>query len=133
MINARAETLAEKPASARCWASTAASWSRMASTSGVGPDGKKQPIHFRLADGGPFAFAGLWTSRTPNRRAGRELHDRHHTPNELVAPVHDRMPVILPLELEAEWLDPEVSKSTRSRCFSPILLRRWWRPPPRRS
>jgi putative SOS response-associated peptidase YedK len=30
--------------------------------------------------------------------------------NELVAPVHDRMPVILPVELEQEWLDPEISK-----------------------
>ena len=65
MINARAETLAEKPAyrsllgKCRCFvvADGFYEWT-------VGPDGKKQPIHFRLAEGGLFVFAGLWTRRT---------------------------------------------------------------------
>ena len=80
MINARAETLAEKPAfrwllgKHRCLvvADGFYEWT-------IGPDGKKQPIHFRLADGGLFAFAGLWTCRTDDdRRAGGVLHDHHH-------------------------------------------------------
>ena len=65
MINARAETLTEKPAfrsllgKHRCLvvADGFYEWR-------VGADGKKEPIHFHLADGEPFAFAGLWTSRT---------------------------------------------------------------------
>jgi putative SOS response-associated peptidase YedK len=64
-INARAETLTEKPAyrsligEDRCLvvADGFYEWT-------VGPDGKKQPIHYRPTDGGLFAFAGLWTCRT---------------------------------------------------------------------
>ena len=64
MINARAETLAGKPAfrsllgKHRCLvvADGFYEWT-------IGPDGKKHPVHFRLADGGLFAFAGLSTSR----------------------------------------------------------------------
>lgn len=74
------------------------------------PDGKKRPIHYTLAGREPFAFAGLWASR----------HDPETdswldsctiittTANDLVAHVHDRMPVILPRAAEADWLDPEL-------------------------
>jgi putative SOS response-associated peptidase YedK len=41
------------------------------------------------------------------------------TPNELVAPVHDRMPVILPRELEADWLDPGVAKEHALALLEP--------------
>ena len=65
MINARAETLTEKPA----YRSLIGKYRCLVVADGfyewtVGPDGKKQPIHFRLTDGGLFAFAGLWTCRT---------------------------------------------------------------------
>jgi putative SOS response-associated peptidase YedK len=77
----------------------------------VGPNGKKQPIHFRLEDGSAFGFAGLWTCKTDDDGQLIESCTIVTTsPNELVAPVHDRMPVILPIELEHEWLDPEISK-----------------------
>ena len=83
-------------------------------------DGKKQPIHFRLTDGGLFAFAGLWTCRTDDAGELVESCTIITTrPNELVAPVHDRMPVILPRELEADWLDLDVRRSMRCRCFEP--------------
>jgi len=75
-------------------------------------DGGREPLHFRLADGSPFAFAGLWTSRTDPGTG--ELVESctivTTSPNPLVAPVHDRMPVILPRSLEDEWLDPEISR-----------------------
>jgi putative SOS response-associated peptidase YedK len=47
----------------------------------VGPDGKKQPIHFRLREAGPFGFAGSLDvqDRRPGR-VGRELHDHHDEP-----------------------------------------------------
>jgi putative SOS response-associated peptidase YedK len=112
MINARVETLAEKSSfkglleSRRCLipADGFYEWR-------VGTDGKKQPLWFRVDDGALFSFAGLWTA----------WHDREHDEkiesctiittraNELVAPVHDRMPVILDRDAERAWFDPELS------------------------
>jgi putative SOS response-associated peptidase YedK len=113
MINARAETLTEKPAYRgllnrhRCLvvADGFYEWT-------VGSDGKKHPIHFHLPDYELFAFAGLWTARTDDQ-TGEVIESCTIIttgPNELVAPVHDRMPVILPTEAETVWLDPSISK-----------------------
>jgi putative SOS response-associated peptidase YedK len=113
MINARAETLTEKPAYCglltkhRCLipADGFYEWT-------IGSDGKKQPIHVHLPGYELFAFAGLWTARTDD--ATGELVESCTIvitrPNELVAPVHDRMPVILPADIESVWLDPSISK-----------------------
>jgi putative SOS response-associated peptidase YedK len=78
----------------------------------VGSDGKKHPIHFHLPEYELFAFAGLWTSR-PDDESGEILESCTIIttwPNELVAPVHGRMPVILPTDAEELWLNPEISK-----------------------
>ena len=109
MINARVETLAEKPAfrtalrRRRCLvpADGFYEWRRE-------PDGKtKTPMYIRLKSGEPFAFAGLWeTWRPPD---GSELPSCTFItgpPNELVAPIHDRMVVILRPEHYQSWLDP---------------------------
>jgi putative SOS response-associated peptidase YedK len=72
--------------------------------------GSKQPVRFSRIDEEAFAFAGLWTSWA-NRESGELVESCTiitTQPNELVAPVHDRMPVILPTELEHPWLDPDV-------------------------
>jgi putative SOS response-associated peptidase YedK len=116
-INARAETLTEKPAYRslisrhRCLlpADGFYEWT-------VGTDDKKQPIHFHLPDYELFAFAGLWTSRT-DEETGEIIESCTiitTRPNELVAPVHDRMPVILPTDAERVWLDPVISKEHAS-------------------
>jgi len=113
LINARAETLAEKPA----FRSLLGRYRCLVLADGFyewrpGTDGGRDPVHFRLADGAPFAFAGLWTSRVDPDTG--ELVESctivTTSPNPLVAPVHDRMPVILPRSLEGEWLDPEISR-----------------------
>jgi putative SOS response-associated peptidase YedK len=112
LINARAETLLEKPA----FRSLVGKYRCLVVADGfyewtIGPNGKKQPIHFRLADGGAFGFAGLWTTKKADDGEILESCTIITTcPNELVAPVHDRMPVILPAEVERNWLDPEISK-----------------------
>jgi putative SOS response-associated peptidase YedK len=122
MINARAETLTEKPAyrsllgSHRCLvvADGFYEWQ-------LGADGKKEPVYFQLTGGELFGFAGLWTSRRDD--ATGEAVDSCEiittTPNELVAPVHDRMPVILPRELEGAWLDPELPKDHALELLRP--------------
>ena len=94
-INARAETIAARryPIRRRCieFADGFYEWR----------DGR--PFYFTLASREPFAFAGLWES-------GDGLPSCNVVtcaPNALVAPVHDRMPVILTSEAIAHWLDPE--------------------------
>jgi putative SOS response-associated peptidase YedK len=122
MINARAETLTEKPAyrgllsRQRCLipADGFYEWT-------AGSDGKKHPIHFHLPDYELFAFAGLWTSRTDEQSVGimESCTIITTTPNELVAPVHNRMPVILPTDAEGVWLDPTISKEHALSLLEP--------------
>jgi putative SOS response-associated peptidase YedK len=122
MINARAETLTEKPAyrgllrSHRCLipADGFYEWT-------LGSDGKKTPIHFHLPGYELFAFAALWTVRIDVAPGGilESCTIITTQPNSLVAPVHDRMPVILPSEAEAVWLDPTVSKEQALSLLQP--------------
>ncbi len=100
MINARAETLAEKPSfkrlltSKRCLivADGFYEWKKEA--------GGKTPMYFTLKDKEPFAFAGLWdTWHSPNGEQIRTCTLITTQPNDLVSPVHDRMPVILTPEV----------------------------------
>lgn len=108
LINARADTVATKPSfrsafkSRRCLVATDGffEWQKVGS--------KKQPWYFQMKDGRPFAFAGLWETWRP-----REGGDPIETcslittdANEVLQPVHDRMPVIIPLEEYDAWLDP---------------------------
>jgi putative SOS response-associated peptidase YedK len=106
MINARAETVAEKPSyrkafqERRCLilADGFYEWQKT--------DNGKQPFYIRMQDESPFAFAGLWESW----RNGREIRSCTiitTAPNELAAPIHNRMPVILDPEDYEMWLDPD--------------------------
>jgi putative SOS response-associated peptidase YedK len=70
----------------------------------------KLPYRFTLKEPGPFAFAGLWDVWL-DKETGEELRTFTiitTTANELVSPVHERMPVILNPEHEATWLNPEL-------------------------
>ncbi len=108
MFNARAETLAEKPSfraalrQRRCLilADGFYEWQKPASGKG-----KSQPFHFRLQGGEPFMFAGLWESwRQPDGEALLSCTLITCAANETVAPIHERMPVILRGEQPWEWL-----------------------------
>jgi putative SOS response-associated peptidase YedK len=112
MINARAETLAEKSAFKKPFATRRClvpadgfyEWKKL--TSGAKP--KKQPMFIRRADGLPLAFAGLWSVwRGPDRgdEPLRSLTIVTTSPNAVMAPVHDRMPAILAEDRWATWLD----------------------------
>lgn len=112
MINARAETVLEKPAFRRpleryrCIipADGFYEWQAL-------PDRKKkQPWYIQRADGDVLAFAGLWSAWRPDEESdeGRIVSCTILTTeaNDAVAPIHDRMPVVLPPSAWAEWLDP---------------------------
>jgi len=110
MINARSETLEEKPAfrgafrSRRCLILADGFYEWQKSGTGKGPS---TPFYFRRADSKPFAFAGLWESwRTPEGQDLRTCTIITCAANGLVAPVHERMPVILSGEDSWSWLTP---------------------------
>jgi putative SOS response-associated peptidase YedK len=115
LINARAETLTEKPSfrdalkKRRCLipADGFYEWQSVG--------GKKQPLRIVMKDRQPFAFAGLWDEWRPPDGAPsvRTCTIITCAPNELMAQVHHRMPVILTLEAEAVWLDPNVVEPER--------------------
>ena len=108
MINARAETVSEKPSyrsafkRRRCLipADGFYEWKKE-------PNGK-QPYYLRLTSGDPFGFAGLWESWKMD--GGEEVRSATiitTEPNEVAAEIHNRMPVILPPDLYDAWLDPD--------------------------
>ena len=109
MINARGETLAEKPAYRgaykykRCLipADGFYEWQARAGT-------RARSLYFiHLKDGAPFAFAGLWDEwQAPDGSSLRTCTIITTAPNPLVAPIHDRMPVLLQPADYDEWLDP---------------------------
>lgn len=109
MINARSETVAEKPSfrhafrRRRCliMADGFYEWVKM--------DGGKQPHHIHLTDHRPFMFAGLWEHWTKGEAGPIESCTILTTEaNEKIAPLHHRMPVILPQDTWDLWLDPSV-------------------------
>ncbi|MDW0117116.1 SOS response-associated peptidase [Sporosarcina thermotolerans] len=108
MINARAETLAEKPSyrnafsKKRCIipADSFYEWQRK--------DGEKVPMRIKLKTDELFAIAGLWeTWKSPDGKLIHTCTAITTEPNELVKPIHNRMPVILKKEDEGIWLDPK--------------------------
>jgi putative SOS response-associated peptidase YedK len=106
MINARAETVAEKPAFRRSLASRRCLVPATGFFEWQKHGASKTPYYIRLKDESLFAFAGLYDVWVDDE--GRPL--KSYTiittaPNTLLAPVHDRMPVILPREAEAIWLN----------------------------
>ncbi len=74
----------------------------------------KQPYFIHRPDGEPFAFGGLWAQWRGKDRDGQPLTLRSTTiitgePNEKMAQIHDRMPLILPPSAWDAWLDPELN------------------------
>ena len=114
MINARAETLAEKPSfrtaltRRRCLIPADGFYEWQAAPEGT--KGGKIPTYLHRKDSKLFAFAGLWDEwHTPDGSPLRSCTIITTTPNAVAARVHDRMPVILRPGDEALWLDLSVT------------------------
>ena len=109
MINARAETAAEKPSfrnafkKKRCLiiADSFYEWRK--------DEEGKTPMLIKMKSEEPFAFAGLWESwESPEGEPIHSCSILTTKPNGVMASIHDRMPVILSKEAEKIWLDPNV-------------------------
>ncbi len=111
LINARADTLASKPAfraafkRRRCLILADGFYEWRKGEKGT----PKQPFHFRRGDGQPFAFAGVWEHWALGQPAIESCAIITTDANDIVRPLHDRMPVILDPRDYARWLDPATS------------------------
>lgn len=118
MINVRAESLSEKPSfnrlvdKRRCLipADGFYEWRK---------DGKrKQPVWIHLKSREPFAFAGLWEVwKKPDDKIFESFTIITCPPNDLLKPIHDRMPAILKPEDEGAWLDISAVKFNSAQEF----------------
>lgn len=113
MINARAETLAEKPSFKRLL------FTRRCIVPATGfyewaKEGKRKvPIYFKLKNDDVFGFAGLWDRWKSQAGPGRDFESFTiitTAPNELLAAVHPRMPAILKRDDEERWLDSDLKE-----------------------
>jgi putative SOS response-associated peptidase YedK len=120
LINARAETAREKPSFRnafrrhRCLipASGFYEWQRQ--------ERGKQPYFVRMRDERPFAFAGLWDRwESPDESVIETCTILTTAANAVLAPIHDRMPVILPPTEYARWLDPALLNTD---SLAPLLV-----------
>lgn len=128
MINARADTAPTKPAYRAAFrrrrglvvADGFYEWQEPEQTGSLGTGkmagrrskAKKQPYFFHMDDDRPFAFAGLWeTWESPDGSFLDSCTILTTDANELMRPVHDRMPVILAPDDYRRWLDPAVEAS----------------------
>jgi putative SOS response-associated peptidase YedK len=127
MINARAETLATSRAYGglvergwhRCLIVADGFYEWIAAED---PKQPRLPLRYSLADGASFCFAGLWTTwRAPDGGGVRSCSVVTTTANELVAPVHDRMPVVFVDESGWEpWLDPGLDADAVATLLAPL-------------
>lgn len=119
MINARSETVDRKPAfrepfrDRRCWvlADGFYEWHSQG--------GQKVPVHFRLPDGRPFAFAGLWDRWRGDDDELVSCTILTTEPSDEVRRIHDRMPVILPEDARDRWLDPGADPDSLKTLLRP--------------
>ena len=124
LINARAESVARKPAfrdpfkSQRCLvpADGFYEWRRVGRA--------KDPFLFRMRDGKTFAFAGVWDRWVRKRGRIDSCAVLTTAANEVVTPVHDRMPVILERDASDLWLDPKARPEDLHALLRPFPAER---------
>ena len=125
MINARAETVAEKPAFRRPFQRQrclvpADGFYEWKTDPTKPPKTARTPMRITLKSKEPFAFAGLWDHwHDAEGRETRSFTILTTAANDLVASIHDRMPVMLQPQDEAPWLDPTSDLDTLRSLLKP--------------
>jgi len=119
-INARAETLEDKPSFGesfrlrRCLipADGFFEWERVGRS--------KRPFYFQLSDESQFAFAGIWDQWRSGDKSIKSCAIITTPANELIEPLHDRMPAILRPESYRVWLDPKTDPGVLKEILAPF-------------
>ncbi|MCF8048298.1 MAG: SOS response-associated peptidase [Desulfarculaceae bacterium] len=120
MINARAETVSEKPAYRGPFQHTRCLIPADGFFEWAPAPGGKQPYFLTRRDREPFALAGLWDQWTgPEGDKLRSFTIVTTQANSVVEPIHDRMPVMLTPQDEAAWLDREASLEGLAKLLRP--------------
>jgi putative SOS response-associated peptidase YedK len=120
MINARAETVAEKPSFRRALQKRRCLVLADGFYEWKAEGKKKAPMYITLKNHKPFGFAGLWeTWKSPEGETIHSCTIITTTPNALMESIHNRMPVILPRAAEAAWLDRSIEAPER---LLPLLV-----------
>jgi putative SOS response-associated peptidase YedK len=110
MINARMETVAEKPSFREAFKRRRCLILADGFYEWQGPKGKRQPMFITLPDQAPFAFAGLWEVWRDREKPDAPHHSCTIITREsagVMKQIHHRMPVILSPSIYAHWLDPD--------------------------
>jgi putative SOS response-associated peptidase YedK len=119
MINARAETVADKPSFRDAFkkrralvpASGFYEWKKI--------EGVKQPYYITRKDNKPFSLAGLWEIWNKGSEPLETFTILTTEPNTIIAELHNRMPVIIPHEAYKLWLDPATDQNTLKKLLVP--------------
>jgi putative SOS response-associated peptidase YedK len=134
LYNARSETVHQRPmfraafARRRCLVPVSAffEWQRPASVEAHGsarqaPQGRSQRYTFRPKQGGLLALAGIWDSwRAADGRKVLSFAILTSAPSALVAPIHSRMPVVLPFAQHELWLSEESDQELLRSLLVPV-------------
>jgi putative SOS response-associated peptidase YedK len=121
LINARAETLERQPAFAESFRERRCLIPADGFYEWRDDEPGKTPVWISLGGGGLFALAGIWAD-LPSRDGAGDLHSCAIVtcePNELIRPLHDRMPVVLAKEAEARWLEPDAASEELASMLVP--------------
>lgn len=117
-INARAETVHQRPAFRDAFKKRRCVVPADGFYEWQGPRGKRMPLWFHRPDDGLLFFAGLYESWQPEPDVWEPTYTIITTEaNDLISRVHDRMPVILPLDRVDDWLYPKESDRDKLRSF----------------
>jgi putative SOS response-associated peptidase YedK len=119
-INARAETLQTKPSfreafeKRRCLipADGFYEWEKLGK--------ERQPYYFQMKDEAPFCFAGIWDEWQRGGVSITSCAIITTTPNEMLAPIHNRMPVILRSEDQDTWLRSNAKPQELKDLLAPL-------------
>jgi putative SOS response-associated peptidase YedK len=121
LINARAETIQRQPAFAESFRERRCLIPADGFYEWRDDEAGKTPMWVSRPDGELFAFAGVWAD-LPARDGSGDLHSCAIVtcePNELIRPIHDRMPVVLAPQAEARWLEPGASEKEMLSLLAP--------------
>lgn len=119
MINARSETVADKPSFRDAFKKRRALIPISGFYEWKKEEGGKQPYYICRKDGRPFSLAGLWERWEKGGEPLESCTIITTGANALIAPLHERMPVIISPEHYSHWLDPQSEPATLQELLQP--------------